>query len=737
MAKPARAVTTKPTKRKRNPWLRALGWFFGILVALGVAGVAAVAVAYTQIELPDANADFRTNTTFVYYADGKTELGSFRIQNRVTIAFEDMNPLAVEAIVAAENRTFWTDPGFDINALARAARSLLSDEQTVGGSTITQQYIKVMYLTQEKTFTRKAKEILLAVKVGQERTKEQILQDYLNTVYFGRGAYGIEAASQAYFGIPQSKLDLAQAVALTAIVNSPSNLDPANGEKQAADLLERYQYSLNGLVEMGEITDAERLAVYTELPEFPEVKKDSALGGPKGFLLEMVRKELLDSDFSEDQVNGGGLRIITTFDVKAQAAAVKTVQKYALEVGGSKKAAEDIHIGLASLDNDTGGVIALYGGRDYTKNFINWATTRRPTGSTFKPYALTAALREGWTLSDKLNGSNVTPPGETKPVTGRYGRITLQDATTKSVNPAYVDLVIQLPDGHNQVVQAAEDAGVPHDPSWDETGYRIPLGGGHISPLSQAEGYSTFANQGLHRGWHVVAEVRDSRDQQLHVAPTGGEMTIESDVATDVTYALTKVTQFGTGYRAGQLGYPVAGKTGSYYNSAVRQTQAAWFVGYTKQITTAVMFVKGKKGNGDLGQQFYGSGPPTMVWLDYMKVAMDGKERIDFAPPTKRTSTQTPKPKKKSENPSPSVDPSEEPTDLPTGEPSETPTATPPTTAPPPTTKPPTKPPATKPPTTPPPTTAPPPTTSPPAPPPTTAPPTAEAPGAADEGSDP
>ncbi len=705
MAKPTRAAPAKKTKRKRNPWLRALGWFFGIMLGLGVLGAAAVAVVYSQIQIPDPNADFRTNTTFVYYADGKSELGSFQVQNRVSIPFEQMNPLAVDAIVAAENRTFWTDPGFDVAALARAARSLVSNEQTVGGSTITQQYIKVMYLTQEKTFTRKAKEILLAVKIGQERTKEQILEGYLNTVYFGRGAYGIEAASQAFFGKPQSELDLAQAVALTAIVNSPSNLDPANGDKQAADLLERYQYSLNGLVEMGKITDAERLEIYNELPKFPKVKKDSAMGGPKGFLLDLVRRELLANDFSDEQINGGGLRIVTTFDKKAQAAAVKTAEKYAEQVGGSKKAGQDIHPGIASIDNATGGVIALYGGRDYTENFINWATTRRPVGSTFKPYALAAALRDGWTLEDKVNGNNVTPPGETKPVPGRWGQISLLNATTRSINPAFVDLVIKMDDGHNKVVQAAVDAGVPHDPSWDDTGYRIPLGTGEISPLSQAEGYSTFANQGMHYGWHVVTSVTNADDQPLYSGEVQPEQTLERDVAIDVSYALTKVTQSGTGARAAQLGYPVAGKTGSYYIDNLQETRAIWFVGFTRQITTSVMFVKGDKGTGNLGRNFYGSGYPTLAWLDYMRVVMDGKEKLPFDPPTKRVSTQSPsaEPSDTAE-PSPSESPSELPTEEPTGEPTETPTA-PPTTAPP-TTAPPT----TAPPTTAPPTTAPPPT---------------------------
>ncbi|MEA5117178.1 MAG: transglycosylase domain-containing protein, partial [Propionicimonas sp.] len=601
--------------------------------------------------------------------------------------------------------TFWTDPGFDPSALARAVVSVFGPEQTVGCSTLTQQYIKVMYLTQEKTLQRKATEILLAVKIGQQVPKEEILERYLNTVYFGRGAYGIEAASQAYFGKPQSKLTQPEAVALVDIVNSPGNLDPAVSENAASDLLERYQYTLNALVDMGKLTSAERSKIYDELPEFPEIKKDSAKGGPKGFLLKMAEDELKQLGFSDAQINGGGLTIVTTFDRKAQDAVVEVAQRYAKQIGG-KKHAKDVHPGIASIDNATGGVIALYGGPDYTKNFINWGMTRRPTGSTFKPYALTAALRQGWTLQDKVNGNTVTPPGEKKPIYGRYGRISLLQATTRSINPAYVDLVIKLENGHDSVVQAAEDAGVPHDPSWDDTGYRIPLGGGQISPLSQAEGYSTFANQGRHVGWHVIDHVVDSHGEVLYQAEVKPEQTMESDVATDVTYALTKVAQDGTGRRAAQLGWPAAGKTGTYYNSQLEVTQASWFVGFTKQITTAVMVVSGDKGTGNLDDYapggFYGSGYPSMIWLDYMKVAMKGKDRVDFAGPTSRVSTQKPETSKSSkpasETPTASATPSESIT--PTVPETTEPTTAPPTTAPPTTAPPTTAPPTTAPPTT-------------------------------------
>lgn len=700
MADPKRSAGSRPKgpgkKKKRNPWLRALTWLLVTMLTLGVLGVAGIAVAYSMVKLPDPNADFQTNTSFIYYADGKQKLGSFQVQNRQSIPYDKMPQYVIDAVVAAENRTFWTDPGVSVTGLFRATLGLVGlapadATATGGGSTITQQYMKIMYLTQERSFTRKAKEILLAAKIGQQMSKEQILEGYLNTVYFGRGAYGIEAAAQAYFKKSAGKLDLAQSVALAAILNSPGNLDPAAGDKQAADLLERYQYTLNGMVELGNITEAERTEIYYELPKFPKVAKDSRLGGPKGFLLNMVEKELLANGFTEEQINGGGLKVVTTFDADAQDAMVEAAQKMTLAAAGSKKAARELHAGMASIDNATGGVLALYGGPDFVKSGLNWGTISSPVGSTFKPYALAAALRDGWTLNDKVDGSSpYRLPGSNRYVRNAgasYGQVNLQTATTRSINTAYVDLTLQLTDGPQAVLDAANDAGAPTVEGWDPVA-TVALGTPEVSPLYQAAAYSTFANQGVRHTPHVVAKVTDSAGTELYVADTAGVQSIEQDVAVDVTYALTKVTQDGTGYRAAQLGYPVAGKTGTAYNSVTRKTTAAWFVGYTRQITTAVMYARGD-GTEDLGNSFYGSGYPAMTWLEYMRAAMDGKERLSFDPPTKRVSTQTPtaKPKPKptatptptaSETPTetaePTVEPTEEPTTEPTGEPTSEPT---------------------------------------------------------------
>ena len=690
-------------KRKRNPWLRALLWTLVGLLGIGLIGVGGIAYVYATIQVPDENAEFLTNTTSIYYADGKQKIGSFQVQNRQSIPYEQMPQYVKDAIVAGENRSFWTDPGISPTGLLRAGLGLIGiapadATATGGGSTITQQYIKLMYLTQEKTFTRKAKEILLAAKIGNELSKEEILGRYLNTVYFGRGAYGIQAASQAYFKKNASKLSLAESVALAAIVNLPGRLDPAAGDNAAADLLERYQYILKGMVEMGTITDSQRLDVYYTLPKFPEIQANSQLGGSKGFLLKMVQKEMLAKGFTDDQIDGGGLKIVTTFDAKAQAAMTASVEKGIKWVAdGTGVKASSLHPGMASIDNATGGVLAIYGGSDYVKNNRNWATTTTRTGSTFKPYTLVAALRDGWTLSDTVNGNTLKLPGATKPITnaggGNYGRVNLLTATTKSINTAFVDLATQLTGGYESVLQAANDAGVPTAEGWDAVP-TATLGVPEVSPLNQAAGYSTFANEGVRRAPHVVAKVIDLQGRTLYEADTAGTQAIEPDIARDVTYALEHVAQDGTGSRAAALGYPVGGKTGTVYYTVNGKpiTPAIWFVGFTKQVTTAVNFVRGDSGTESLGARIYGSRWPAMIWLDYMQKVMDGKPKLDFAPPSGRVSTMTPTP---TSTPTPSISITMTPSVTPTEPTAPAPATTTPTAPPPPPSTPPPPPPST------------------------------------------
>ena len=281
----------------------------------------------------------------------------------------------------------------------------------------------------------------------------------------------------------------------------------------------------------------------------------------------MVERELTKAGFEASQINGGGLKITTTFDKKAQDAAVEAAQKYTKEsASAADQKASNLHAAVASVDVATGEVIALYGGPDYVKNSRNWATTPRPTASTFKTYALAAGLEDGFSLFSRFNGNTFIPPGDSTPVRNefrnQYGSaVTLLRATAQSINTAYVDMVGQMDDGPEKTMDMAEAAGAPKGPGWDDNS-RLPLGTAEVSPLAQASAYATFANDGVAVPSHVVREVRDAKGKVIYKAKVEEKRAVSSDIAADVTYALSSVVDGGTGRAAQALNLPVAGKTG-------------------------------------------------------------------------------------------------------------------------------------------------------------------------------
>lgn len=639
-----------PRRGDRSRALTIIGRVFAVLgiLALVLALVATIAglVFYQRTQLPDPNKDFNTNTTFIYYNDGTTKMGNFAVQNRQSIPYEQMSPYIKNAVVAAENRSFWTDRGISPTGIARSAWSILrGGEIQGGGSTITQQYIKIYYLTSDRTMSRKLRELALAVKMGREVPKEKILQDYLNTIYFGRGAYGIQAASQSYFLTNAKDLTVEQAAVLASVLNNPSLFDPSEGEKNAERLLDRYRYVLDGMLEMGHISKAQHDKAYQALPKFPEIPVNNRYAGPQGHLMVMVRDELLNRGFTDAQINGGGLQVTTTFDKKLQDQAVKVAQDYTAKVAANARPAQDaskLHVAISSVDVASGGVLAIYGGPDYLKNTRNWGTTARASASTFKAYAAVAGLRDGFSLRSTFNGNTFTPNGDTSTVRNefnhQYGRqVSLLKATEASINTAFVDMTQQMSNGPAQVVKAANDAGVPTGAGWDLNN-RISLGTAEVSPLDNAVGFATLVNDGKRTSAHVVKEVKDVQGNVLFSAEAKPAQAIEPDVAADVTHALKSVVDQGTGGAVRNLGFDIAGKTGT--SGVGDAITSAWFVAATRQISTSVMYVAGDQGTGDLDPYkrpgdgtFYGGTYPALTWADYMKVAMAGKENQPFTEP--------------------------------------------------------------------------------------------------------
>ncbi|ERS23372.1 MAG: transglycosylase domain-containing protein [Cutibacterium avidum] len=630
-------------RRGRHGKLKKFLW--GMLVtilSLAIIAVIGVFVAYERTELPDPNHDFQTNTSFIYYRDG-SRLGSFSVQNRQSIPYESMPKDLRNAVVSAENRTFWTDPGISVKGMVRAAWAIARGGEMQGGSTITQQYIKVLYLSQERTMSRKFKELLLAVKMGKEVSKQDILAGYLNTIYFGRGAYGAQAAAKAFFYTDASKLTLSQSAVLAAVLNSPANFDPNGGVAARERLLQRYRYVLDGMLEAGNITPAQHDEAYRQLPKFPKVPDYNRWAGTDGYLMKMVHDELIARGFSDQQIKGGGLKVTTTLDRNDQKAAVAAGQKYKRIAGrnAGSKGAENLHPALASVDVKTGGVLAIYGGDDYISNTRNWARTPRPSASTFKTYAAVAGMRHGFSLRSRLEGDAFTPDGDTTEVRNEnnrnYGTVSMRRAIAKSINTAFVDMVSRMKDGPKDVVQAANAAGVPKGTGWDLNN-RIALGTAEVSPLAQAGGYATIANDGKKATPHVVGKVVDQSGKVVYQAPKPSKQTIEADISHDVSYALQSVVEEGTGRIVADFDHHVAGKTGT--SGVGDGVTAAWFVAYTKQISTAVMFVAGDSGNENLDPYaregatgFHGGDYPARTWRDYMETAMKGMPDESFADP--------------------------------------------------------------------------------------------------------
>lgn len=654
------------------------------LLALGcfllVAGFVAL---YLSVDIPKPNDLALAQSTTVYYADGKHELGSFAQVNRQAVDLADIPQELQDAVVATEDRSFYTNRGISVTGIARAFWNNLRGGSEQGGSTITQQYARNVYLTQQRTYSRKITEVILALKLDRELSKQQILEDYLNTIYLGRGAYGVQAASQAYFGKDVSDLTTSESVALAAMIRGPSLYDPANGADAKQALQDRMlNYVVPGMVSEGYLTPAQGEAV--KVPKFKPVSSKQTYAGPRGYLLSYVDEELKSLGFSQDEIETGGLSVVTTFTPKDQRAAVKSVRENFPTIDN-----RGVQVGVASVEPGTGAIRAMYGGKNYLKRFINNAAVGQPVGSTFKAFTLSAALQDGYTYSDTFWGNSpYTIPGTGVQVNNEgnasYGSsISLLYALENSVNTAFINLAVDM--GPDKAVQAAVDAGFPADaPSLDDVP-AVTIGPASASPIDMAGAYATYADQGQRYTPFSVEEVRAPDGKVLYREHQKGADAFTSDIANEVTWGLTQVVQHGTGYNAQALQRPAAGKTGNH------EGLTAWFVGYTPQLSTAVMFYRDLKHdhqaplNGVGGMSvFTGAEYPTRIWTSYMTSALAGEPVEPFPTTSLSVPTSTPSPTTSPTTTSPSPSPT---TTSPSASPTTTsPSPSPTTTSPPPTT---------------------------------------------------
>jgi membrane peptidoglycan carboxypeptidase len=671
-----------------------------------------VGVGYALTSIPSPNSIATNQSTLLYYSDGKTPLARLGSTNRTNVPLSSV-PLPVQqAVLSAEDRNFESESGVSPTGILRALFvDLKGGDVQQGGSTITQQYVKNAYLTQQRTFTRKFKEIFIAVKLGNTKPRSEILQDYLNTIYFGRNAYGIEAAAQAYFKQDVSKLDVAQGAVLAAVIRAPSFYDPAVNHDAA---LARWHYVIDGMVKQHWLTADKAAALRFPDAQLKKVSRSTATGDcvrEVFFVCQAVQAELAKQGFTADRLRVGGYRVTTTIDHRAQVAAVQAMaaHKGSYQTKGPDKGRE---AALVSVQPGDGAIRAMYGGsggcadnkqRDNCTDltgvsglFGGGADYFRSPGSSFKPYTVIAALKQGISLDSRFHGpAHIDFPGTNgKGINNSGGEscstCTLTDALARSVNTIFVPLAQRV--GPDNVAKAAEAAGVPSRriPERDLVP-TLTLGVADVSPIDQAVGYATIADQGIYAKPYLVASVKTVSGHAVYKAKRSTKRVLPADVMADTTYAMTKVldcSDQGTACGRSLPGRPAAGKTGT--RGQGRDNFDAWFIGFTPQLSTAVWYGNAdpSKPVTDGGVPMFGSGAAA-TWQDMMTVALEGKPVESFPPPAHVGSAINPAPSSSSPSPkstpttsptvtlTPSVSPTITPTKpLPTLTPTSSPTST-------------------------------------------------------------
>lgn len=659
--------------------------FFGSMIA--VAGI-----GYAMVGVPNVAQAAKAQNNVYYWADGTEMVSTGGETNRQIINLSQIPKNMQYAVISQENKTFTTDSGVDPRGIARAVFNMARGGETQGGSTITQQYVKnAMLDDQSQTISRKFKELFVSIKVGASVPKDDIMEGYLNTAYYGRSAFGIQAAARAYFNKEAIDLNAGECAFLSAMLKGATYYDPAGAtsidpaatpEDNSRRALTQMQDTLDKMVEYGHLSATER-AKYTTLPKVENPRANRALSGQIGYLVDLANGYLLNNSdktqVTERKLREGGLSIHTTFDkkkVNELEKAVKKVQK--ANIDPKKRPDTDTHVqfGGASVDPASGAIVAIYGGEDATKHFTNNANeTGAQVGSTFKPFVLAAAMN--WGVRDPELGPTqaqdertvVSPKslysGKNKLKIKQYDgtvwqndkgeewlqvndgdqtygeapkyQIDLREAMQHSVNSAYVQLGMDV--GLDKVKEAAVRAGVLESSLAGIDYPSFSLGISDPSAIRMAGSYATFAASGKQNDPYSVNKVTD-KDGTLYEHATKTEQAFTAKVADNVTDVLKTVVEDGTGTNAQLTGREVAGKTGTTDGN-----KSAWFVGYTPQLSTAISMFRYPDDESIKNRTFlemYGTGNqksihgasfPAEIWHDYMEQALKGEPAKKFPTP--------------------------------------------------------------------------------------------------------
>ncbi|MEU2001839.1 transglycosylase domain-containing protein [Rhodococcus sp. NPDC019627] len=633
----AATSTPRAGKKKSRRWRTVRRVGLGVMALMLVIPLVMFLVSYVQAEVPRPS-DMKTNqVATVFAADGATELAKVIPPegNRTEIALGEIPQHVRDAVLSAEDRNFYSNPGFSIAGFVRAARdNVLGKESAGGGSTITQQYVKNVLVGADRNVYRKMRELVISTKMAREWSKDEILAAYLNTIYFGRGAYGIEAASRAYFDKPVGELSVAEGAVLASVIQSPSYLDP---EANVDQLQARWNYVLDGMVEMGVLTSQDRSEI--EFPAAAPANRPTdanSAPGPEGLIRNQVLRELSDAGISEQTLNTEGLQITTTIDPKAQQAAIDSVHE-TLE-------GEDpgLRTAVVSIDPRTGGVRAYYGGEDGAG--FDYAQAPLQTGSSFKVFGLAAALEQGIPLSARFSSAPLTVGNvQIGNVEGEScGTCTIAEATKRSLNTSFYRLMMSLDNGPQAIADAAHKAGIPEfipgvqGKTLSENGGEpeggIVLGQYLSRPIDMASAYATLAASGIYHPPYFVQRVVTADGVVLFDrAPSPGERRLEAAVADNISQALMPVAAYSRGHALAG-GRPSAAKTGTAQLGDTGENKDAWMVGYTPSLSTAVWIGKADATaiNNSWGGLIYGSSLPSDIWKGTMDGALEDTDWEEF-----------------------------------------------------------------------------------------------------------
>ncbi|MDQ1036400.1 penicillin-binding protein 1A [Streptomyces sp. V3I8] len=716
--------------RRFFTWKKILGAFFGLCLL----GMAAFVALYLLIDVPKGNAAAVQQSNIYKYSNGATLARDGEV-NRELVDLDQLDKGVRMTFVAAENKSFYKDAGVDFRGTARGLLNTLSGKGKQGGSTITQQYVKNYYLTQDQTVTRKLKELVISLKVDRQKSKDAILAGYINTSYYGRNAWGIQAAAQAYYRVDASDLNVQQGAYLAALLQAPSQYDWAVASDTSKKLVtNRWNYVLDNMVGEGWLSSGKRDAMKFPVPEDPQGAP--GLEGQAGYLVEAantaLEKQLVeqgtaaDTNEAETMVKAGGWTITLNIDKKKQAQLEKAVKaRLTGKLDGKKRKVDaDVQAGAVSVDPKTGRVLAMYGGVDYVKHYTNNATRRDyQPASTFKPVILAAAVDKDATTQDDQpitantiydgtsrrpvldDGTKVgfSPPNEDDV---DYGDVTVQTAMNKSINSVFAQMGLDV--GMDQVMKTAGELGM------DVEGVKsVPaqtLGTMGASPLEMAGVYATLDNHGKKVTPALVKSVQH-KDRRVDLPDAIGERVVSREAADTVTSVLTGVVDDGTARTSvrdnpDRDGQQVAGKTGtSDFN------RSAWFTGYTPDLVTSVglfgeddkpphkqVSLTGATGLLPGKGRVNGGGYPAQIWAAYTFGAMGDVSEFDLdtdqgaavrptptptvsetpTTPSEEPSSEEPTTKPPSSSPAEESTPEETPSDDTPSPPSTSPTSSPP-----------------------------------------------------------